>query len=319
MKTTNSTESQQREAIEWLLKLERPECTESERQAFQAWLAESKDRQHLYWQVSQGWEKLGRFKGQEFPLRQEALKARSAKRTLQKASRLAVAASVLLTLGYGTFSSHGWYGQQQSFRTQRGQQQSLQLADSSTIELSTDSEVQVGVNYWQRKVELVRGEAFFNVVHDAARPFVVTAANGSITDIGTRFDVRRTDNAVEVAVEEGSVRIDAMGSQTLTASQMLAYDRQGQFVPAEDAAIAQRTAWRKGQLIFQNQPLDKVLAELERFHDVHLSLASPSLAKLKVSGTFHTDNLDNALNIITLTLPVEIRHLSAGEVQLARR
>ena len=319
MKTPNSTESQQREAIEWLLTLERPECTESERQAFQVWLAESQNRQHLYWQVSQVWEKLGRLKGQEFPLRQEALKARSAKRRLQKSSRMAVAASILLGLGYGTFSSQGWYGLQQSYRTQRGQQQSLQLADGSTIELSTDSEVQVCFNYWQRKVELVRGEAFFSVMHDATRPFVVRVANGAITDIGTRFDVRRTDNTVEVAVEEGSVRIDTVLSKTLTASQILAYDRQGQFMPAENTSTEQLTAWRKGQLIFQNQPLDKVLAELERFHDIHLSLASPSLAKLKVSGTFHTDNLDNTLNVVTLTLPVEIRRLSAGEVQLARR
>lgn len=320
MKNANSAEALQREAIEWLLTLDSPECSQTEREAFQSWLSGSKEHQRVYWQVSQGWDKLGRFKDRDFAVRREALQARPAKhRRVKPYASWATAAGLMLFIGYATFSSNGWYGQAHHYQTLRGQRQNIQLADGSSIELSADSELRTRLNRNERLVELLRGEAYFTVKHDAERPFVVTAVNGEITDIGTRFDVRVDDAQVEVAVEEGSVRIDAAESRTLQAGQIAAYDQRGQFVETGALDVKQRIAWRSGLLIFQNQPLHQVIAELQRYHDVSVSLASPSLAKLKVSGTFHTDNLDNALNVIAMTLPVQIRRSEAGDVILTGR
>ena len=319
MKKTETDETLQRQAIDWLLTLDRADCTAAQREAFQAWLAQGEDRQQIYWQASKSWESMSRFKDRDFPVRRQALRARAAKPPLLKFSAWAAAVAILLCLGYATFSNQGWQGAQSSYATARGGRQTVQLADGSSVELNTDSEIAAHFDDRQRSVELIRGEAYFTVAHDATRPFAISAGKGRITDIGTRFDVRLGGGQVEVAVDEGSVRIDADGQQTLQAGQMAAYDPQGRFQPIDADSVEQLTAWRRGQLVFLNRRLDRVLLELQRYHDVRLSLSSPELAQLKVSGAFHTDNLDNALNIIGMTLPVKIRRAGPGQVVLDKR
>ena len=100
----------------------------------------------------------------------------------------------------------------QTFRTTRGGFQRIVLEDQSAIELNTDSEVRVSLSRKMRSVELVRGEASFEVAHDTSRPFIVSAGNTAVRAIGTKFDVRWLDNAVEVIVDEGKV---VLGSRTV--------------------------------------------------------------------------------------------------------
>lgn len=319
MADTENAQTLQRETIDWILRLESADCTAANRQAFQTWLTQSEDRQRIYQQLAETWSGLSRFQGQDFPVRREALSYRPPRKTTRRFIELAVAASLLLGVGVATFSEQGWHGQTRHYATERGGRQTVSLADGSSIELSTDTELKIRVNRWQRSVELIKGEAFFQVVHDQQRPFEVKAGSGKIIDIGTQFDVRLDNEHVAVAVLEGIVQVQAGDSREIHANQAISYDDRGELQTSAADDINAVTAWRRGQLVFENRRLDEVLAELQRFHDISLTLAEPALAKLKVTGTFHTDNLDATLNIIAMTLPVDIRRHNPKQVVLLKR
>ncbi|MDX8127056.1 FecR family protein [Methylomonas sp. LW13] len=308
----------QQQAIEWILRLDSATCTPADRQAFAEWLALGEDRRRIYQQLASRWNKLDRYKGRDFPVRRQALSYRAPHKRTRRLSTLALAASLLLGLGIATFSEYGWYGYPRHYATERGSRQTVHLADGSRLELSGDTELTLRVNRWRRSVELIKGEAFFSVAHNPQQPFEVQAGHGSIVDIGTEFDVRLQNRQVAVAVLEGAVKIVTSGSREISANQVLAYDQRGDFLESQDKP-ATITAWLRGQLVFENRRLDEVLSELERFHDTRLTLADPSLAKLRVSGTFHIGNLDGALNVIAMTLPVNIQRPSPGQVILAGR
>lgn len=319
MPNTQTPQTLQHQAIDWILLLDSAGCSEADRRAFQEWLALGEDRQRVYRQLAANWDRLDRFKGQDFQARREALRYRPPRGQLRRLAELAMAASLLLGAGFGTFSEQGWYGHRETYLTARGERQTVRLADGSSLELSTDTELNVRVNRWQRSVELIKGEAFFTVVHNEQKPFQVKAGNGKIVDIGTQFDVRLQNDRVAVAVLEGTVRVDAKNSREINADQLLAYDTQGEFLKTAGDKMANLTAWRLGRLVFENRRLDEVLTELERFHDIQLSLSDPNLAKLMVSGSFHTDNLEGALNIIAMTLPVKIERPSPQQAIVLKR
>jgi transmembrane sensor len=165
----------------------------------------------------------------------------------------------------------------------------------------------------------MKGEVYFSVIHNAEKPFIVQAGAGRSIDIGTEFDVYRQPEQVIIAVQEGSVRVEANQSRDLIASEAVAYNQKGDFInlPAK-LNIDSVTAWRRGKLIFDNRRLDEVLSEIGRYHKVQLRLAETQLADNKVSGTFFIDRLEANLATIANSLNLTVRHISDGEIVLAK-
>ncbi len=227
---------------------------------------------------------------------------------------LGFAAMLLAVLGVTAPTPDGWLGAWYTYTTPKGASETVTLAEGSHIELNTDTKVRVHLNRWWRKIELMRGVAFFTVIHDAARPFEVKAGEGSIRDLGTAFVVHREPSRVRVAVLEGRVRVRAQESRELSAGQRVAYTPSGLLAPVEQADVAVLTAWRQGQLIFRGHRLEEVLAELGRYHDTNLLIRDPVLSDLRVSGVFRTQDLASVLNAIELTLPVRTRYLGARRI-----
>jgi transmembrane sensor len=155
-----------------------------------------------------------------------------------------------------------------------------------------------------RDVHLRRGEAYFDVVHDKARPFTVYADNYVVRDIGTAFDAHLAKaGQVEVGVTKGSVEVrpagDGQASGTvkswgvLTAGQNIVLGEKverAKIVASPD--LERRLAWRQGQLIYTGQPLAQVLADVSRYSDIQIELADPALENLPVGGAFRTDQID---------------------------
>lgn len=320
MTKPKSTNPSKDAAIRWVVRLREESCTAAERQQFAQWLTEQPQHQSLFNLYDQQWQNLDRFKGQDFPVRRAALQYRAPKHYRQQRwLSLATAAVLILAIGLTAFSPEGWLGTNAHYLTAQGGHQTITLADGSQIELNSDTEVNVRLNHWNRSVELVRGEAYFQVVHNAERPFVVTAGTGQITDIGTRFEVYKQTDKVLVAVQEGSVQVNARESRDLTANQLLAYNRSGDFIQASADSVDNLTAWRQGQLVFDNRNLEDVLSELSRYHRTQIRLGNPALAKLKVSGRFSINQFDSALNNIAATLSLTQYRPSADVVVLKRR
>jgi transmembrane sensor len=305
------------EALEWLIRLSAEPCPPAELQAFQKWARQSPAHRAAYAEVSNRMTWLERVASTDIDTRNAALRyrAKPRNRAAPPWMKLATAASVLLALGLATFSEQGWYGNSRHYQAARGSRETVKLADGSTLELNTDSEVKVRINRWQRAVDVLKGEVYFNVAHDAGKPFVVAAGAGRSIDIGTEFEVYREAEHVTVAVREGSVRVEAKQSRDLIASQAVAYNQNGDFieVPAK-FNLAAVSAWRRGKLIFDNRRLDEVLAEMGRYHNAQLKLADN-----KVSGTFFIDRLESNLSTIANSLNLIVHHVGTSEIVLAKR
>ena len=191
-----------------------------------------------------------------------------------------------------------------SYETPVGGQSRITLADGSSVILNTNSLLDVNFSGKCRDVHLRRGEAYFEVVHDKARPFTVYANNYVVRDIGTAFDVHLSKTGlVEVGVTKGSVEVmPANGGQASGAAKSLGIVAAGHNIvlgqkveraeAVSSADLGRKLAWRQGELIYTGQPLAEVLADISRYSDIKIELADPALENLPVGGAFRTDQIE---------------------------
>ncbi|MFJ4291542.1 FecR family protein [Cupriavidus sp. NPDC089707] len=205
-----------------------------------------------------------------------------------------------------------------SFATIAGERRILSLPDGSRVELNTRSRVSVQYSEGSRLVELLEGEAMFEVAPDAAWPFVVVAGAGRVTVTGTRFDVRRDavgGAAVAVYVESGSVKVQGArvnASVPLTAGLGTTVTNDGAVAPAAPISLSSALAWREGKLVFQDAPLEEVAAEVSRYRREPVRVAGSATGRLRVSSVLRTDDTDALLSALPQFLPVGVRTLPDG-------
>jgi len=192
------------------------------------------------------------------------------------------------------------------FETGHGEQQTHNLADGSVLHLNTDTAVTVRYSQRERRVTLTSGEADFEVTHEPARPFRVFAGSAEVVDLGTRFDVRLRNASTVVTVVEGRVAVGLSAASESSRPDpghpapfvQLGADEQVTVAegawPATPVAVeAQRTtAWLRRQIMFESEPLDRVVSEFNRYSRKPIEITTPALGNLEVSGVFATDNSD---------------------------
>jgi transmembrane sensor len=174
----------------------------------------------------------------------------------------------------------------------------LTLADGSSIELNTDTVVRVASSDNQRRVILDKGEAFFQIKHNAERPFVVTVGSHQVTDLGTKFFVRQHFDDVEVGLVEGSARFDAtiadVGKRSVTLTpgdRVFATATSFSVTRNEIPVLENDLGWRRGILIFRHTTLAEAVSEFNRYNTRKIVLDDPGVAKLEILGTFRTGDI----------------------------
>jgi transmembrane sensor len=185
------------------------------------------------------------------------------------------------------------------------------LTDGSIVELNTNSRLRVELERDRRVIHLERGEAIFRVAHDAKRPFLVMVGGTVVRAIGTQFNVRRRDQAVEVLVLEGIVAldsIDALGSRLAVPLPTTPVLNAGKIAIAAPTGLklrdlateeAERTlAWRSGMLSFNGQTLAEAAEEFNRYNRRQLILSDPAVASLRIGGTFRATNIDSFATVL---------------------
>ena len=199
-----------------------------------------------------------------------------------------------------------------NIQTRHGEQLTRQLPDSSVLKLDTDTSVSVRFDRTQRVVRLIRGRAEFKVAHEPARKFLVQAGTVGITDVGTEFDVYAQPHSTVVTVLEGrvAVAVDPSLVSALSAHdgsapppvyvpvEVVAGQRvsvvNGSWPPTYTTVDAQTaTAWLRRQIVFQNEPLERVAAEFNRYSATRIEIESPALRTLNVSGVFAADDTES--------------------------
>jgi len=201
-----------------------------------------------------------------------------------------------------------------TYTTGVGQRDSVRLADGTRVVLGPDSRLTVPADYGTtgRSVEL-RGDGFFDVVHDPAKPFAVRVGQAVVEDIGTVFSVESDDAAAtSVSVVAGSVRLRQAQSEptsgvVLTAGDRGSIDESGRASAQQHVVRDEDVAWTRGQLVFHDAPLSRVANELRRWYGVTLRVNDSALLNTPVSTSFAGEPADRVLNIIGLTLGARVQ------------
>ncbi|PYC15863.1 peptide ABC transporter substrate-binding protein [Pseudomonas jessenii] len=308
------------DAARWFVRLQEPAIDADEQQRFDAWLNQHPQHRDEF-QLLQGlWSAADLLPTPRLKALVETPPTRRERRPML---RYAVAASVLaVALGLGLFSGLNHPGGYRAeFATALGERKHVALPDGSVIDLNSRSRLQVRFEQDRRLIELAEGEAMFSVAHDTARPFVVETGNGKVTVTGTRFDVRRDIAQTRVAVEQGTVKVqgrDAADDQfiNLTAGLGTSVDAQGKVAAAYTVNPAELTAWRGGKLVFNNASLSEVVAEVSRYREKPLTVANSTVASLRLTSVFKSDNTDALLKALPSILPVAVRTLADGSQEI---
>lgn len=305
---TSDTLSQRRilkQATEWFVELQSEHCNQQLHRQFEQWLDESPSHQHAYQEVEQTWGNLDNLKSLNLP---ELNTARSA-RPRQLPSRSKVFGSLLLAaIATGWWQDH--YAPRVAYQTGKGEHQSIVLADGSHLQLNTATQLTVRLSWLRREIELQQGEAMFHVAHKPWQAFNVYIDNLQISDLGTVFNVRRDNNGIDVAVLEGEVELrhaQHWFGDSLKAGFSRRIDKNGRWQKAEPVDASQTSAWTEGKLIFKQTPLYQVVAELERYHDVHFLFSDPSLSQQTLSGSFDAADLNPFLQAVEKVLPIKVQ------------
>lgn len=176
--------------------------------------------------------------------------------------------AVLLLCALGLYSRHASPPVAQVLRTAAGEIREETLPDGSHVLLSPGSEVKVRIDGQRRQLQLQRGQAWFQVAADADRPFQVHTPQGTVTALGTAFDLAVQGNSGVVTVTEHRVRVDS-GNVSMLADdgEQLRFD--GQATAHATTAAPGTLAWRERRLHWVSAPLADVTQGLDRWHGGH--------------------------------------------------
>jgi len=284
-------------------------ATPSDRRERDQWLHEDPMHAQAYADFQRIWDRTGDVAGdpelQAMKLRDMAAVRRN--RWLQPRRFLAIAASLVVFLGAGYMV----LGLQRlpspvTLATEIGERRTEVLSDGTTIVLNTDSSVEVAYADGKRSVDLLRGEAQFDVAKNPARPFVVTVGGAAVTALGTSFQVRSDGDDTTVTLLEGAVLV-ARGNErhVLRPNERAVLSaRTGVSISPIDPLLA--TGWLDGWLRFRGTPLAEVIVEANRYSPRKLRLGDPRLARVQLSGNFRAGDADSIADAARLILPVRI-------------
>jgi transmembrane sensor len=205
----------------------------------------------------------------------------------------------------------------EQFQTKVGEQQSVLLADGSRVTLNTASRIEVRLRADHRSVQLLQGEALFEIAHDAQRPFDVYAGNVVVRAVGTRFDIDRRATRTAVTVVEGRVAMIKAGSATgtlpvLSARDRVIIDSAGPGAVEHNVNLAETTAWTQHQLVFHHRPLGEIVEEFNRYNVGRIEIRSPSLREQEVTGTFRSNDVASFIAVLAGIPGAHVVDVGAG-------
>jgi transmembrane sensor len=299
---SRDTDAIYRAAGAWWVRIDAGGLSREERAAFAAWLAAAPAHEAAYREIC------GLCAEAETlaPWPVDDLAAARPRRP-----RLALAAS-LLAASLAPFLSFDelallWRA---DHRTGTGETRVVTLDDGSRVELSARSAIAVDFHGRERRLSLLVGEAFFQAAENKERPFVVTAGSGTVTALGTAFDIALDGAGAEVVVAEHRVAVASHGRSAIVAEgQRSEYGPETITQPAA-ADIGRATAWRRGKLIFVDRPLGAVIDILSRYHRGYIIAPGAATRRLSVTGVFDVNDPLGALEEIERSLGLHAIHLT---------
>lgn len=297
-------------AIEWFLERSESGTDHGTEAAFEAWLAESPSHQLAYWRVEAGWARAGLLAAVRPPRRQQRNdgERKSRGRWFVRAAAVALIAAVGTTALFVSPRDDAV-----TYETPIGGHRIVVLADGSRIELNTATTLKIASGGEGRRIELLQGEAFFKVKHDARHPFIVDTGGHRLVDLGTEFSVRKTAEELKVGLVEGSVRLEEAGTWSDTQLAVLspgdvAVAAAGKvtITKAVSQQVADDLSWRQGRLVFRHATLANAAAEFARYNKHALVIPDSRVAQLTFSSAFPTDGVEAFVRVAQKSLGLHV-------------
>jgi len=361
------------EATTWFVEFSEGDVDLRQRQHFIGWLRTSPEHIRAYLQIATHWDE-ARSLGRTSSLTVDELIALARANpgvivplvrgdtldsTSDIASRLpavnpnrhtgrwvALAACVLAS----AFVASYWLLLERStYNTDTGEQRDVTLEDGSTVELNSQSKIRIAFHRNQRDIELIRGQALFQVAKDPTRPFVVHSESTQIRAVGTQFDVYRRKTGTTVTVLEGTVAVtpgskapstperspvsaDKAKPETpaselnagdgptplkavadtmlLRAGDQATISARGRMAPRHIGDTSAATAWTHKEIVLKNTPLAEVVTEFNRYNTKPLVILDPNIESIRISGIFSSTNLQSLLRGLEVLGRFNIRETS---------
>jgi transmembrane sensor len=300
-------------AAAWLAQQDSGRWSPDDERALQHWLNQDTAHRVAWLRLRNAWQRAEQMqllppaRGNE-PASPGALPSR-ATTWFQRRARWAAAAvavtvvSVLALVWVGGLVPQG----EQRFNTPVGGLEAITLSDGSRVTLNTHTRARALINEQERRVWLDEGEAFFEVQHDPARPFVVAAGADRITVLGTKFSVRHEGSRTQLTVLEGRVRLDRneaakpdkpAAPTVVTRNDAVVSQAGSVLVMAKSPEQVQQTlSWRQGRLAFDQQTLGEIAAEFNRYNRKQIVVEGDA-AGLRLGGSFDAHNVEGFARLV---------------------
>ncbi|MGJ7606824.1 FecR family protein [Variovorax sp. LT1R20] len=315
----------QREAGAWVVRLGSHQATEDDAQAFKRWCAQSRAHADAFARAREVWQAMApaalrvRQDERRHGERQtHARKPAAGRRAFLGGAVAASVAYLAVRPPLQLWPSVTEWGA--DYRTATGEQREVAMADGVVLQMNTQTRVNVlrtaeGTESGEG-IELLAGEA--EIATQASARVTVSAADGVVSAVRARFNIRNTDGEVCVTCIAGQVEV-ARGAQrvALDEGRQLRYGAAGMgaAVPVDTGAV---TAWRRRLLVFEQVPLAQVVAEVNRYRHGRLILTSEALGRSLVQASFSIDRLDDVASLVREAYGAEVTQLPGGIVLLGQ-
>ncbi len=335
-------------ANDWFVHMHSGNATDAEREQLNTWLSESPEHREAYQQLHVIWQDLGDLA--------ETAEGHALKQSMQPASIFElpkrafdaltgflqnamvpvkayhissiVAVSIAIVMVIFGVEDSGKPVVNHLHTSTTGEIKSIEMADGSRIVLGAQSEIQIQINEDRRLVDLISGEAFFDVRTDAEKPFFVNVNDVSVRVVGTQFDVHKRYSSISIAVLEGSVSVAERSTYenkthspgvVLTAGQQVIKPKNMDFEAVKTISDIELGAWRSGRLIYRDMALIDIITDASRYFDGVISLRASELADQKVTVTLRADQVTELPEMLSQTLPLAVREMPENRFLLERR
>jgi transmembrane sensor len=334
----------------WYARLRAPDCSAAERHSFQQWLETDADHQNAFEAVTRAAERVTQ--QAKVDPRLQALAAQALAKPAasshaderaekaetrspaavtmlrthwRSAAMLVMSCGVAALIGSKAVQSPSAASPMASYANNENRERQIKLSDGSVMHLDAGAEVSVSMSPGERHLELAKGRAYFEVAHDKARPFSVTANGTRTVALGTRFEVSIQAQDVSISLAQGSVAITDVAEpekwrEVLVPGQQLQIHADHDQRARSEVDASAIASWSTGRLVFNGMPLNKVLDEINRYASIKIHLGDSELANIPIGGNF-VAGADSNEFVETLAAVVPLRSVRTGanEIVLFQR
>ncbi len=228
----------------------------------------------------------------------------------------------------------------QTYSTNIGEIIKVELSDGSEVVLNTHSQLRVSYSKHHRNVNLLYGEAQFNVAKDKSRPFTVTSGSKSFTALGTVFNIQKNNESdMELIVDSGQVlisdsQLDNQQLQQLIINEIAKPDSTKIITKNEKSVITNSVqqatlvlsnkqsnnelAWQQGMLVFNGETLTEALNEVSRYSKVQFEITDRDISDIKIAGYFKAGDINGLLSALSYNFGIKSKFNATNSVQLSQ-